>query len=169
MTPAQRGSCRACGAKLVDWGRVHRRDLSDAEHTFEALKHEYIRHHFFHTEIDNVALLHARRKGRVKLRDAVRDRLRTSIGRAEPFRDGTQTPKDGNSIFYAQHATATCCRTCLEYWHGIPKGRKLTDEELDYCAELVDLYLDERLPDLDDMPEKIPPRRKASPRTPRLL
>jgi len=105
----------------------------------------------------------------VKLRDAVRDRLRTSIGRAEPFRDGTQTPEDGNSIFYAQHATATCCRTCLEYWHGIPKGRKLTDEELDYCAELVDLYLDERLPDLDDMPEKIPPRRKASPRTPRLL
>ncbi len=36
--------------------------------------------------------------------------------------DGRQTPREGNTIFYAQHATASCCRTCIEYWHGIPKN-----------------------------------------------
>ena len=30
MTPDQRGRCRACGADLVDWDRLHRRDESDA-------------------------------------------------------------------------------------------------------------------------------------------
>ena len=34
MTPEQRGKCRACGADLVDWKRLHRRDKADAEHTF---------------------------------------------------------------------------------------------------------------------------------------
>lgn len=169
MTPAQHGSCRACGAKLVDWSRVHRRDLADTEHTFQALKRELIRHHFFHVEIDDDAIRHARRKGRIKLKDAARNRLRTSIGRAQPFRDGTQTPKNGNAIYYAQHATATCCRTCLEYWHAIPKGRELTEVELEYCAELIDLFLDERLPNLDDKPVKVPVRRKTRSNVPRLL
>ena len=40
MTPEQRGRCRACGADLVDWQRLHRRDFDDAEHTFEALQHD---------------------------------------------------------------------------------------------------------------------------------
>jgi hypothetical protein len=67
----------------------------------------------------------------------------------------------GNSIFYAQHATATCCRTCLEYWHDIPKGRTLTTEEFDYCATLVDLYLDKKLPELADDPITVPRRRSG--------
>jgi hypothetical protein len=69
----------------------------------------------------------------------------------------------GNAIFYAQHATATCCRTCLAYWHDIPKGRSLTVEELDYCARLLDLYLDRRLPELDDEPIQVPRRRSTAP------
>ncbi|WP_251023391.1 DUF4186 family protein [Streptomyces sp. ISL-10] len=31
-------------------------------------------------------------------------------------------------VFVAQHATATCCRTCLERWHVVPAGRALDDE-----------------------------------------
>jgi hypothetical protein len=68
----------------------------------------------------------------------------------------------GNSIYYAQHATATCCRTCLEYWHDIPKGRALSEAEIGYCATLVDLFLASRLPDLGDMPIKVPVRRRRS-------
>ena len=55
MTPEQRGKCRECGANLVDWKRVHRRDATDAEYTFSVLKHELIRHHFFHQTIDDNA------------------------------------------------------------------------------------------------------------------
>ena len=32
---------------------------------------------------------------------------------AFPLRDGKQTPMKGHPVFIAQHATATCCRTCL--------------------------------------------------------
>ena len=166
MTPDQRGKCRACGADLVDWKRLHRRDSSDAAHTFSALQHELIRHHFFHREVDEKALNHAKRKGRRALKEAARDRLRKHLAPAEPPRDGYQTPLEGNVIYYAQHATATCCRTCLEYWHDIPKGQKLTEREFAYCAELVDLFLDEKLPDLADEPVHVPRRRHGVPPEP---
>jgi hypothetical protein len=163
MTPDERGKCRACGVDLVDWKRLHRRDKSDAAHTFVALQHELIRHHFFHRPVDDVAMRHAQRKGRDALKEAARDRLSKYLAVAEPPRDGYQTPLEGNAIYYAQHATATCCRTCLEYWHDIPKGRHLTPEEFDYCVTLVYLFLDEKLPDLVDEPVKVPPRRRGLP------
>ena len=163
MTPDQRGKCRACGADLVDWKRLHRRDKSDATHTFEALQHELIRHHFFHRPIDEKAIRHAQRKGRIALKEAARHRLQKYLAVAEPPRDGYQTPFDGNAIFYAQHASATCCRTCLEYWHNIPKGRPLTSEELNYCVTLVELFLDQKMPDLADGPIQVPRRRRGLP------
>ena len=43
--------------------------------------------------------------------------------------DGKQTPMRNHPVFVAQHATATCCRGCLEKWHGIPRGSTLSDEE----------------------------------------
>jgi Domain of unknown function (DUF4186) len=163
MTHDQRGKCRACGADLVDWSRLHRRDKNDASHTFEALQHELIRHHFFHRPVDEDAKRHAQRKGRIELKDSARDRLRKHLAVAEPPRDGRQTPLQGNAIYYAQHATATCCRTCLEYWHDIPKGRPLTNEEFNYCATLVDLFLDEKLPELADQPINVPRRQRDVP------
>ena len=166
MTPDQRGKCRACSADLVDWQRLHRRDSCDAAHTFTALQHELIRHHFFHREVDEKAANHAKRKGRHALKEAARDRLRKYLAPAEPPRDGYQTPLEGSAIFYAQHATATCCRTCLEYWHDIPKGQKLTEREFAYCAELVDLFLDTKLPDLADEPVHVPRRRRVVPPEP---
>ncbi|HKC27410.1 MAG TPA: DUF4186 family protein, partial [Jatrophihabitans sp.] len=35
---------------------------------------------------------------------------------AQPAKDGKQTPYRGHPVFVAQHATATCCRTCLQRW-----------------------------------------------------
>ncbi|SEM70778.1 DUF4186 family protein [Bradyrhizobium sp. OK095] len=168
MTPEQRGKCRACSADLVDWKRLHRRDRGDAAHTFGALQREMIRHHFFHRPVDEHAVRHAQRKGRVALKESVRDRLNKYLAVAEPPRDGRQTPLQGNAIYYAQHATATCCRTCLEYWHDIPKGRRLTTEEFDYCATLVDLFLDLKLPNLADQPTKVS-RRQGLPPEPEAL
>jgi hypothetical protein len=161
MTPDQRGKCRACGADLVDWKWLHRRDEADAAHTFKALQHELIQHHFFNRPVDDGAMRHAQRKGRDALRQAARDRLTKYLAVAEPFRDGRQTPLTGNVIYYAQHATATCCRTCLEYWHDIPKGRRLSPREFDYCATLVDLFFEHKLPDLAEEPISVPLRRRG--------
>ncbi len=163
MSPAERGKCRSCGVDLVDWKRLHARDKGDAKHTFKALQHELIRHHFFHQPVDEGAVRHAQRKGRIALKAAARHRLEKYLAVAEPPRDGRQTPLHGNAIYYAQHGTATCCRTCLEYWHDIPKGQPLTPDELDYCTSLVDLFLDKRLPDLADDPIAVPRRRRGLP------
>lgn len=51
--------------------------------------------------------------------------------------DGKQTPMRSHPVFIAQHATACCCRGCLEKWHHIPKGRLLTKKEIDYIANII--------------------------------
>ncbi|MCL7451690.1 MAG: DUF4186 domain-containing protein [Anaerolineae bacterium] len=162
MSEAERGICRYCGADLIDWQRVHRRNLGDAAFVFESLKYELVRHHYWHKSIDLKAMNHARRKGRQGLREAARHRLKKYTAPQHPFRDGMQTPWEGNVIFYAQHALACCCRTCLEYWHGIPKGVELSDEELDYLVELMMMYVDDRMPDLTERGEKVPPIRRTA-------
>lgn len=159
MTSNQIGQCRACGAELIDWERIHRREIGDASFTFQALKNEWIRHYFWHVPIDGVASRHAWRKGYQGLEEAAEKRLRSSVGVAQPFRDGQQTPFEGNVLYYAQHALACCCRTCLEYWHGIPKGTVLDPDEIDYFVQLIMMFVKERLPDLTDGGESVPRRR----------
>ena len=113
------GRCRACGVELIDWERVRSHDIADVEFVFASLKKEMIRHVFWHAEIDEKAVNHARRKGRRGIRAAAEHRLRKVVAPAEPAYDGRQTPKSGNVIYYAQHATASCCRTCVEQWYGL--------------------------------------------------
>ena len=54
-----------------------------------------------------------------------------------PKNDGKQTPMRGHPVFIAQHATATCCRKCIQKWHGIEKGRALSEPEIDYVVALI--------------------------------
>jgi len=129
------------------------------------LKLERVRHFFWHIPLSERAVNHARRKGRIGMHARVRKHLGTTIGPAHPWHDGFQTPmaKDApNAIGYAQHATATCCRKCLEYWHGIGQGQPLNEAQLDYLTDLVCLYLDDRVPNLTEGGEKIPPVRRGS-------
>ncbi len=60
---------------------------------------------------------------------------------AEPANDGRQTPMKNHPVFIAQHATATCCRKCLAKWHRIPKGRALTEMEIDYIVTVLERWL----------------------------
>ncbi|MBQ8131154.1 MAG: DUF4186 domain-containing protein [Bacilli bacterium] len=58
--------------------------------------------------------------------------------------DGKQTPmRQVHPIFIAQHACACCCRGCLEKWHHIPKGRELTENEVNYIVTLLTEWLKE--------------------------
>ncbi len=60
---------------------------------------------------------------------------------AQPVNDGKQTPYRGHPVFVAQHATACCCRGCLEKWHSIAQGRKLSFEELSYIRSVLERWL----------------------------
>jgi hypothetical protein len=96
-------------------------------------------HHFrarFH-------LRHGRDRAFVELRgmEVVRrhadELIAKRVAPAAPAKDGRQTPYRGHPVFVAQHATATCCRTCLERWHEIPRGRELTADERAYVVEVI--------------------------------
>lgn len=153
--PRRGGPCRECGADLIEWDRVNTRSVADIDHTFDSLRNELIRHVFWHTPFNQREINHARRKGRILLNDAARDRIRTSVGKAHHAREGRQTPFQGNVLFHAQHAVAACCRKCISYWHAVPEGRPLVEAEIDYLAELVARYLDDRLPWLQAEPMKV--------------
>jgi len=60
---------------------------------------------------------------------------------ANPVNDGQQTPMRNHPVFIAQHATATCCRGCLQKWHQIPKGRQLSAAEREYVADVIQHWL----------------------------
>jgi hypothetical protein len=154
------GPCRNCGQNLVEFERLGERDLGDVAYTFGSLKRELIRHTFWHRPFDLRAVNHALRKGRALLAVAAISRVQKSVAVADNPLDGRQTPFSGNTLYYAQHAVAACCRKCIEYWHRIPAGRPLSSEEVDYLAKLMMLYIQERLPDLPESPTKVAPIRK---------
>ena len=76
-------------------------------------------------------------KGIDKVREHACDFIRKRLAQADIPNDGKQTPMRGHPVFVAQHATATCCRGCLEKWHHIPKGRELTETEKEYIVNVI--------------------------------
>ncbi len=62
-----------------------------------------------------------------------------------PKNDGKQTPMRGHPVFIAQHATATCCRGCIQKWHGIEKGRALNEVEIDFVVALIMGWIERQL------------------------
>lgn len=51
--------------------------------------------------------------------------------------DGKQTPMKGHPVFIAQHATGTCCRSCLFKWHNISKNKELNNNEVNYIVSII--------------------------------
>lgn len=88
---------------------------------------------------------YARTKGRDTIDRHAHEMLAKRVGPAHPLKDGKQTPYRGHPVFTAQHATATCCRGCIERWHRIPRGRALTDAEVDALASLVMAWIERDL------------------------
>lgn len=59
--------------------------------------------------------------------------------------DGKQTPMKNHPVFIAQHATATCCRGCIEKWYHIPKTRDLNDKEKRFIKALIIEWINKEL------------------------
>ncbi len=83
-----------------------------------------------------------RQKGLPTILEHARDFVTARLADANPTNDGRQTPMKNHPVFVAQHATATCCRGCLRKWHGIPKGRPLSEQETDYVVDVIARWLD---------------------------
>ena len=69
------------------------------------------------------------------------DLIRKRLAPAVIPNDGRQTPWRNHPVFVAQHATATCCRGCLQKVHEIEKDRALKSEELAYVLRVIERWL----------------------------
>ena len=69
------------------------------------------------------------------------DFIARRLAPAQIANDGKQTPMRGHPVFIAQHATATCCRGCIEKWHGIPQGSDLSDGQQAYIVSVIHHWL----------------------------
>ena len=82
-------------------------------------------------------LTYARSRNPEQIAAHARTFLEKRLFVAAPEKDGRQTPYRGHPVFVAQHATGTCCRSCLQKWHAVKKGRALSDEERDYVVGVI--------------------------------
>ncbi|HZU51523.1 MAG TPA: DUF4186 domain-containing protein [Sphingomicrobium sp.] len=80
-------------------------------------------------------------RGLEVVRTHARDFIANRLAPAAPQNDGRQTPMRGHPVFVAQHASATCCRSCLSKWHGIPAGRELTADEQAHVVAAIERWL----------------------------
>lgn len=82
-----------------------------------------------------------RTRGTDIIRNHAFDFVRQRLAPAAPKNDGKQTPMKGHPVFIAQHATGTCCRSCLGKWHGIAEGREMTSGEIQYVVSVITRWI----------------------------
>lgn len=152
------GYCQECGEPVVDLPGAGE-DISYDEGyflaTFSKFPSELIRAHYWSVPLDLVAYNQALRLGRVKLFAKVEKLVLESMLLDDRFKN-QRAAWNGKIVAYAQHATATCCRLCASYWHGLPRDMSVrpSDEQLEYAVQLAQAYFDLRLPGLPDEPTR---------------
>jgi len=101
---------------------------------FDRLSKSKFRSRFHLTKKD---LEYISEKGIDKIAEHAKDFVSKRLSSNIIPNDGKQTPMRGHPVFIAQHATATCCRGCIEKWHKIPKGRCLSNAEQEYIVKVI--------------------------------
>jgi len=117
--------------------------MRDLDEIFAKLKRSPFRSRF---TLRGKELHYLREKGIGTVMEHARAFIEERLAPAGIPNDGRQTPMRNHPVFIAQHATASCCRKCLQKWHGIPSaGHALTDEEKDYVLSLLRRWMEEYL------------------------
>ena len=109
---------------------------SDIASLFLRLSHSKFRSSFYLNQKERDVIAN---KGLATIREHAHQIIAKRLAPAVIPNDGKQTPmRHGTSpVFIAQHATACCCRGCLEKWHHIPRGRALTTQEQNYVVDVL--------------------------------
>lgn len=111
----------------------------DLDELFARLAESKFRRSFHLREAERSYL---QRKGMTTILKHAADFVEKRLSPALPANDGKQTPYRNHPVFVAQHATATCCRGCLQKWHGINKGKPLDDQEQQYIVAVIGRWLE---------------------------
>lgn len=81
-------------------------------------------------------------KGMETIRRHAVDLVKKKIASAYPANDGKQTPMHGHPVFKAMHATAFCCRGCMEKWYRVPQGVELSEEQVARIADFLIFWIE---------------------------
>ena len=84
-------------------------------------------------------------KGRDTIMNHARRIITERLAPQTPLNDGRQTPMKGHPVFIAQHATALCCRGCMEKWHHIDRNHALTEGEIEYAISVIMRFIKDEL------------------------
>ena len=84
-------------------------------------------------------------KGLETIREHARDFIAKREAPAIIPNDGKQTPMRGHPVFIAQHATATCCRGCIQKWHKISPGGELSRIQQEYLVDVIMTWIEKEL------------------------
>ncbi len=115
--------------------------MRDLDELFTALAKSTFRAGF---KLNSKDLAYLQQKGLSTVLDHAEAFIQSRLAPAVIENDGKQTPMRGHPVFVAQHATACCCRGCLQKWHRIPQGRELTQAEQAYIAVVLEKWLREK-------------------------
>jgi hypothetical protein len=113
--------------------------MRDLDEVFSRLERSAFRRRFRLGEKDRAYLLN---RGLPTIHEHAQDFVQKRLSPAEPLNDGRQTPWRGHPVFVAQHATGTCCRSCLAKWHDIPAGRPLDVAEQAHVVDAIVRWLE---------------------------
>ncbi len=89
--------------------------------------------------------LYIEEKGLETIESHARDFIAKRLAPEHSANDGKQTPMKGHPVFVAQHATATCCRGCLEKWHKIMQGKELNQRQQDYVVKVIMTWINNQM------------------------
>lgn len=112
--------------------------MRDLDQVFAGLARSSFRQRF-HLGPRERAYLH--NKGFATVLEHACDFVAKRLAPAIPANDGKQTPFRGHPVFIAQHATGTCCRSCLEKWHAIRRGHPLDASEQAHVVAAIERWL----------------------------
>lgn len=116
--------------------------IPDRQVLFNTLKKSNFRSRF-HLSVKDKE--YVTEKGIDTIRCHAQNFVANRLSAENPENDGKQTPMKRHPVFLAQHATACCCRGCLEKWHNIPSGKVLTAQEQSYIVDVLMSWIESEM------------------------
>ena len=84
-------------------------------------------------------------KGMDTIRRHAADFVAMKLAPALPEQDGRQTPMRGHPVFKAMHATAMCCRGCMEKWWKVRRGVALSEAQQGKTVDFLMAWIERQM------------------------
>ena len=108
--------------------------MEDIDKILSSLSNSKFRNRFKLSDKDRIYI---NNKGINTIKEHANDFINKRLAPKNIINDGKQTPMKGHPVFIAQHATATCCRSCLYKWHHIKMDKELNKDEIEYIVNII--------------------------------